>query len=425
MIDTIEQHRRERGNREAPVDVEHAARERHERDEQDVRKHDADHVRGELDLARRLGEAAGQQVDEPRRGEHAERPSRRAAPAPAACRPCRRASRVASAPLRAVVLGQDRHERLRERAFGEQPAQDVGQPERRLERVHLQPGAERGGLEAFADEAGDAGQERHPADGGQGSEEVQWGGGRRAGMARQRALPLRPCRRHEKSGYYAGLSAVPANVVRSAAKPSERRRTRTRNAQTPGTHSMANSAQARKRARQAEATRKRNASLKSELRTAVKKVKKAIARRRQGRRDEDAAGIAGGDRPHRRQEDRAQEHRRRAPSRAWRRPSRRWPDAARLPRQTKGALPGAFFFASPGRRRVRPARAARRAAARARRRPARAAPPSRRRLPTCCRSLSRAKPAMNAYRRGSSAASAPPTTTARTPATVTGRTNGE
>ncbi len=39
---------------------------------------------------------------------------------------------------------------------------------------------------------------------------------------------------------------------------------------------MANSAQARKRARQAEATRKRNAALKSELRTAVKKVRKAI-----------------------------------------------------------------------------------------------------------------------------------------------------
>ena len=40
---------------------------------------------------------------------------------------------------------------------------------------------------------------------------------------------------------------------------------------------MANSAQARKRARQAEITRQHNASLKSMLRTAVKKVKKAIA----------------------------------------------------------------------------------------------------------------------------------------------------
>ena len=41
--------------------------------------------------------------------------------------------------------------------------------------------------------------------------------------------------------------------------------------------SMANTAQAKKRARQAEATRKRNASLKSALRSAVKNVKKAIA----------------------------------------------------------------------------------------------------------------------------------------------------
>ena len=40
---------------------------------------------------------------------------------------------------------------------------------------------------------------------------------------------------------------------------------------------MANSAQAKKRARQAEITRRRNASQKSELRTAVKKVRKAIA----------------------------------------------------------------------------------------------------------------------------------------------------
>jgi small subunit ribosomal protein S20 len=40
---------------------------------------------------------------------------------------------------------------------------------------------------------------------------------------------------------------------------------------------MANSAQARKRARQADESRQHNASLKSTLRTAVKKVRKAIA----------------------------------------------------------------------------------------------------------------------------------------------------
>ena len=40
---------------------------------------------------------------------------------------------------------------------------------------------------------------------------------------------------------------------------------------------MANTAQARKRARQGEVRRQHNASLKSSLRTALKKVKKAIA----------------------------------------------------------------------------------------------------------------------------------------------------
>ena len=40
---------------------------------------------------------------------------------------------------------------------------------------------------------------------------------------------------------------------------------------------MANSAQARKRARQSDKQREHNASLRSELRTAIKRVKKAIA----------------------------------------------------------------------------------------------------------------------------------------------------
>ena len=72
---------------------------------------------------------------------------------------------------------------------------------------------------------------------------------------------------------------------------------------------MANSAQARKRARQAEATRQRNASLKSALRTAVKKVRKAIATGDKAAAAKTYAGIAVGDRPHRGQEDRAQEPR--------------------------------------------------------------------------------------------------------------------
>jgi small subunit ribosomal protein S20 len=43
-----------------------------------------------------------------------------------------------------------------------------------------------------------------------------------------------------------------------------------------GISGMANTAQARKRARQTEKRRQHNASLRSELRTAIKKVKKAI-----------------------------------------------------------------------------------------------------------------------------------------------------
>jgi small subunit ribosomal protein S20 len=49
------------------------------------------------------------------------------------------------------------------------------------------------------------------------------------------------------------------------------------NIRNQGFTNMANTAQARKRARQAEVRRQHNASLKSTLRTALKKVKKAIA----------------------------------------------------------------------------------------------------------------------------------------------------
>ena len=72
---------------------------------------------------------------------------------------------------------------------------------------------------------------------------------------------------------------------------------------------MANSAQARKRARQAAETNKHNASLHSTLRTAVKQVRKAIAGRRQGGGDAKAQVVASGDRSHRGQEDRPQESR--------------------------------------------------------------------------------------------------------------------
>jgi small subunit ribosomal protein S20 len=63
--------------------------------------------------------------------------------------------------------------------------------------------------------------------------------------------------------------------LQQAPKPPEKNATALNKA-TKDFVTMANTAQARKRARQAEATRQRNASLKSSLRTAIKKVRKAI-----------------------------------------------------------------------------------------------------------------------------------------------------
>ena len=76
-----------------------------------------------------------------------------------------------------------------------------------------------------------------------------------------------------------------------------------------GNPPMANSAQARKRARQAIVTNKHNASLRSSLRTAVKQVRKAISAGDKAAAQLHAQGVASGDRSHRGQEDRPQESR--------------------------------------------------------------------------------------------------------------------
>jgi small subunit ribosomal protein S20 len=85
--------------------------------------------------------------------------------------------------------------------------------------------------------------------------------------------------RSAKIAYYAGSFTTAVGRFRTSSRgrrfpqPGVARDAGT----TQGFEAMANTAQARKRARQAEATRQRNASQKSALRTAVKKVKKAIA----------------------------------------------------------------------------------------------------------------------------------------------------
>jgi small subunit ribosomal protein S20 len=75
-----------------------------------------------------------------------------------------------------------------------------------------------------------------------------------------------------------GLFRVLHRTLGQAAFESAGRRTHQRNnSRNQGFTNMANTVQARKRARQAEVRRQHNASLKSSLRTALKKVKKAIA----------------------------------------------------------------------------------------------------------------------------------------------------
>jgi small subunit ribosomal protein S20 len=89
-----------------------------------------------------------------------------------------------------------------------------------------------------------------------------------------RANAIRLARIAENRYYARSFSMAPAS---SKAAGNKRNGTQPRlNKATKDFVTMANTAQARKRARQAEATRQRNASLKSSLRTAIKKVRKAI-----------------------------------------------------------------------------------------------------------------------------------------------------
>ena len=158
----IENHRRERGNREPAIHVEHPAGERDQRDEEHVGEHDADQLPGELDLAGRASEPAREEIDEPRRREDAhDRDRQQNEREQSADLAEELPSRVVAA--LAAALREDRHERLRKRTLGEQAAEDIRQPERSLEGVHLQPGTEDNRLQALARETRDAREQRHRA----------------------------------------------------------------------------------------------------------------------------------------------------------------------------------------------------------------------------------------------------------------------
>ena len=169
--DDIEQHRRERGDGETPMRVEHAAGERRQRHEQHVRQREPQHVDGESEPAVVAGEARREDEDDEGCREHAERSDREQADAQRARDVADELASLGMALVRAV-LGDDRHERLRERTFGEEAAHEVRDLEGHSEGVHDRPGAEPGRERDVAREARDARQQGHEAHDGRGREQA-------------------------------------------------------------------------------------------------------------------------------------------------------------------------------------------------------------------------------------------------------------
>ena len=159
----VEQDRRRGGGGEALQGIEDAAVERDQRDQQQIRKGDA----GELDRQREaLGiarEARRQHVDHRRREQQRHRQQHDLA------RQQQRENAVGEqcGALRPALLadaGIGRNERGIEGAFGENGAEMVGQPQRHKEGIRRRSRAEDGGEHDVAHKAGDAREQRQPAD---------------------------------------------------------------------------------------------------------------------------------------------------------------------------------------------------------------------------------------------------------------------
>ena len=130
----VEQHRRKRRHRKLAVGVEHAGRQRHQRDEDDVGEGDAQQRHGQREFFRIGPKSRRADIGHPGRAHDAEQGDDDQ----------RQRQRGADLidqgmgglmALAAFVFRQDRHEGLRERAFGKQPPQQVGDLEGDEERV--------------------------------------------------------------------------------------------------------------------------------------------------------------------------------------------------------------------------------------------------------------------------------------------------
>ena len=165
----IEQHRRGRRHRKAVEGVEDAGTQGHERHEADVGKHPAGHDHGRIESPTVL-KARGHGPHEHGRAHHAHHAHHQQGPKQ------HRAHRIdqgvgGRVALSGAGFSQDGHEGLRERPFGKQAAQQVGDAKSHLEGVGGGAGPEGRGHQQLAHEPGDAGRQREQRNEGGGFEQ--------------------------------------------------------------------------------------------------------------------------------------------------------------------------------------------------------------------------------------------------------------
>ena len=160
--DDVEQRLVERGHRESAVAVEDAAAERDQRDEEHVGKGEAQHRDRQVESSVAVVPARREQEGQHRRRDHADQGDGEQDEAEHAGDA---GDQLADLGVRLLhlVLGDDRHEGLRERALGGQAAHEVRDLERHQEGVHQGPGAERDQVDHVPDHARDPGEERQEA----------------------------------------------------------------------------------------------------------------------------------------------------------------------------------------------------------------------------------------------------------------------
>ena len=162
----VQQRRREGGDGEAAIGIEHAGIERDQRHEGEIRQRDAREQHGEREFLGVAAEAGRQQQHQPRHGDLGEDGEGDEQDQEAGKRLTGKgAGRLGALGMQA--LGEERNERRVESALGEQPAKHIGHAEGDEVGVGRSGCAEHRGDQHVAREAEHAAQDRHRAYGGE------------------------------------------------------------------------------------------------------------------------------------------------------------------------------------------------------------------------------------------------------------------